>query len=180
MKRILLSIVLAAALVFVLSGSALAVPPAGEQAGSFFVFGEAVPFQYNGGPFGAYAFSIGAGYAISDSFALGLTYQSYPGFNFFGGFADLALGPVSLTGEFFIGAFNDGWYKLTGLYMIDLDPFTLGLGGGLQGVVNPDSSALFLEGYASIAVSDNFSIYGSVDYWFAGYATASAGLSLAF
>ena len=100
--------------------------------------------------------------------------------NFFGGFADLALGPVSLTGEFFIGAFNDGWYKLTGLYMIDLDPFTLGLGGGLQGVVNPDSSALFLEGYASIAVSDSFSIYGSVDYWFAGYANTSAGLSLAF
>jgi len=70
---------------------------------------------------------------------------------------------------------------LTGLYVFDLDALQLGVGGGYQFMVNPDSSAWFLEAVASFAPSDSLSIYAGLDYWF-DYEDVNfkAGASFAF
>ena len=52
---------------------------------------------------------------------------------------------------------------VTGLWNFDLDPFTLGLGGGLD--FGPAYDNFFLSVAADMAISENLSLYGSVRYF---------------
>jgi len=143
-KRTIISLVLVTALVLGIGSAALAAPVMVPEEGQFVIFGD------YGFPMGL---QIGAGYGITDNLTIGGFYS----YAWFGAYATLTLDPFVLNAEYaFLGLLN-----VSALYTFDLDPFTLGLGGGF--LVGPGTIG-YIEAAASIKLGDNFAIYGAVDY----------------
>ena len=123
MKRILVSLVLSLVLVLAIGGSALAAPVTVGEAGSFSVFGEyGMTFDAEG------ALSVGAGYTISDSIAVGILAQ-LDDVTFIGGYATLSLGSIVVNAEVLTYS-PITWGTVRALYIFDLDTFQLGAGAG--------------------------------------------------
>ncbi|MGE5551897.1 MAG: hypothetical protein ACM3ZC_15395 [Bacteroidota bacterium] len=174
MRKILVVLFLTVAMVFAIGGLTIAAPVTAGEAGSVFAFGEYAP----GILFAPVnCFTVGVGYSVSDSLALGTEVQLIEGEMLFGGFAGLSLDAISVNGEFL---YFDSTIlgKVAGLYSFDLDPVKVGVGGGA--FLLPGESAFFLEGSASMAAGDNLSIYGSLDYIFDAWTTFKAGAVISF
>ena len=100
--------------------------------------------------------------SITDGLALGLEVQLIDGEPYWGGFITGSFGPVAVVGE--VQSYGSGISgNLTGLYVLDLDPFKLGLGGGAY--IYESGADLYAEVNASFAVGDGLGIYGCVEYY---------------
>jgi hypothetical protein len=192
MKRVILGLLLVLVLAFGVCGAATAAPLDTNQ--GFVVFGEYAPAMLYA-PFNV--FVIGAGYGFTENFAVGLEVENYGASWMLGGFLNLSLGPVLLTGEF-IGApaISGGTRamptgllgKATGLYVFDLDTAKLAIGAGTLFVLGgggspPPEIPLFIEAKANMSLAEKFSLYGAIDYYvslYDGLVNFSVGASYSF
>ncbi len=152
MKRVFLGFLVVAALTLVCGSAALAVPvgPAGE---GFSVFAEYDTDWYESA-------ILGAGYGLSENLTVGAYYATE--FQDIGLYANLALGPVRLNGEvFFFDLYTCG--IVSALYAFDLDPVTLGVGGGFDFYESWDGS-FFVTATAELKL-DALTVYGGAMYY---------------
>ena len=141
---------LALVLLFAVSTVSLAVPVTGAEGGQLVVFADRDWWADN----------IGAGYGITDEITLGAVYDMTN--ETYGAFANLTLNQLAVQAEIWFVSGGD-LSTVTGLWNFDLDPLTLGIGGGLD--YGPGYDNFFLSAAANLAVSENFSIYGSARYF---------------
>jgi len=167
--KYIIGLVLVLTLVFGIAGTALAAPLSTGSEGQFFVYGELADTI-------GYAV-LGIGYNVTDQLAIGGFYSWGLTVDAFGVFAQVKLDPILVKGEVvFSGLGTFG--QVTGLYLLDLDPFTLGLGGGLY--FEPGLSDFYVDVEASLALSESFSLFGAVQYSFVSGFYYEAGISVVF
>ena len=165
--KYILGIILALVLVLGAAGAASAAPVSAGSEGQLFLFGELDPMV---------GMPVGIGYNVSDTLAIGAFYSWGP--DALGAFAILSFDPFVLNAEavfYTPGVFG----KVSATYNFDLDPLTLGLGGGCY--FEGGGSIFFLEAAANLVIGDMFSLYGAVDYYFVGipFFEYKVGISLA-
>ena len=167
--RYLLGLSLALVLVFAVSAVSLATPVVGAGGGQLVTFVDR-DWETN---------NIGAGYGITDDITLGAVYDMTS--DTYGAFANLTLIQFAVQAEVWFA--SSTLTTVTGLWNFDLDPLTLGLGGGLDH--GPGYDDFFLSAAVSLAVGENFTLYGSVRYCPSGGVYIDpycfkAGISLGF
>lgn len=152
MKRVLLGFVVFIVLSLVCGSAALAAPvgPAGE---GFSIFAEYSEWYED-------SFIVGVGYGFSEDLTVGGFYL--PDWDYFGVYANLALGQFRVNGEVF---FDPGCYDgmVSALYVFDLDPIGLGVGAGFD-FCEFGNTDLFLEAAVELNL-DSIKIYGAYDYY---------------
>ena len=162
-----IGLVLVLTLVFGIAGTTLAAPLSTGSEGQVCVYGELADTI-------GYAV-VGIGYNLTDQLAIGGFYSWGP--DAFGVFAQAKLDPILLKGEVvFMGPFAFG--QVTALYLLDLDPFTLGLGGGFY--FNPGGTDFYVDVEANLALGEKFSLFGAVRYDAFSDFYYEAGISVVF
>ena len=159
MKRKVISLCLAVVLLLGIGTAALAAPLTAPEEGQFVIFGD------YGWP---YLYDIGVGYAINDNLTIGGFYGAGLGV-----YAMLTFDPFVFEAQYnFIGLTT-----ISGFYTFDLDPFTIGVGGGaLIGA----GAAGYLAVEAEAKLGDVFALYGQADYIFGDGFAFGVGASLTF
>ncbi len=154
MRKVLLGILIIAALSLVCAGPALASPP--DPAKGFSIFVEYAELWVEGG-----GIIAGAGYGLTESLAFGvfLNPDLEDTVGLYGCYAfDQFRVSMEITTDF--GDFRG---LLSGLYVFDLDPLALGVGAGAM-IGSSGSSDLCVKATAVYRV-DAISIYGGAAYF---------------
>ena len=171
MKRFLCGLILVLALVLTIGTTSMAAPLSIGETGTFFVFGEYGGIEGEG-------FTIGGGYTFADGIAAGAEILMVEGVTVFGVFADMSFGSVLATADV-LSAEGNILAFVSGLYMFDLDQVKVGVGG--SALIAGGGVDFAVKGAASYALSDNFSVYGGLDYYIdAAYLVFKAGVSYGF
>ena len=152
MKKAFLGFLILAALVLICAGTALA-EPLGPAGGGLSVFADYDSWWDDSA-------TVGVGCGFSDNLTVGVCYIFER--EEFGLYTNLALGPFRVNAQV---ALETDWFGglVSGLYVFDLDPIALGVGGGSE-LYDDGFDAYFFELAAEFKL-DALTVYGSAMFF---------------